>query len=389
MSAPIKVMMVVRPTAGGIRQHLSGLLSHLQDGRVEPTIVCPPDRPGVPSLDIPGVRTLRLNIQSDLTPMSDWAASLAISRLAWSEGVSIIHAHGFKAGFLCLWAGHRPSRPFTTVCTFHNPLRRHEGNPLKNAMTLSMASAVGRRVDHVVVISRALEEEALGLMRLPQRKVTCVYNGIDPDAFCLTVDPAEVRRELGIPAGARVVGTVARLIPQKGIQNLIHAAVSVLARVANAHVLVVGDGPFRGRLEEEASFLGIADRITFAGFRGDVPRILAALDVFALPSLEEGFSLAVLEAMASGKPVVATRTGGLPELVSPETGLLVPMGGTCEMAQALSSLLEDPERCVRMGQAGRARAKSRFSMQSMADEHLALYQRLTSGPPSPEARPVR
>jgi glycosyltransferase involved in cell wall biosynthesis len=182
-----------------------------------------------------------------------------------------------------------------------------------------------------------------------------------------------VRDEMGVPRGALLVGAVGELSRAKGQDVLVEA----FSRVPGAPwLLLVGDGPDRRRLEALARRLRVSDRVVFAGYRADVPRVLAAMDVFASASHEESLGMSVLEAMAAGLPVVATRVGGLAECVSHgETGLLVPPRSVTKLASAVDFLAADAERRARTGAAGRVRAERLFSAEALAPRIEASLER--------------
>jgi len=189
-----------------------------------------------------------------------------------------------------------------------------------------------------------------------------VYYGIDLERFTH-----------GAPALEKtgpVIGTVARLVRQKALHLLVEAAPAVLARHPDARFVVVGDGPLRGELER----LAVGLPFEFTGERDDVPDLLAAFDVFALPSDFEGLCYAVIEAQAAGVPTVATPVGGIPENVVPgETGVLVPRGDAAALAEAILGLLDDPETAARLATEARRRALERYPVARMVERTLALY----------------
>jgi glycosyltransferase involved in cell wall biosynthesis len=205
----------------------------------------------------------------------------------------------------------------------------------------------------------------------PVDRIETVPNGID-----LPVGDASngLRAELGVPPEAPLAGEIARLCEVKGQRELIQAA----ARVPDLHVVLAGEdleagGAYRESLVAEAERAGVADRVSFAGFR-PAESVLGALDVFVLPSWIEGMPITVLEAMAHRKPVVATPVGGTPELVvDGETGLLVPPRDPEALAEALRSLVADPERARRLGEAGYARVAERFTVERMTTRVLEVY----------------
>lgn len=375
MSKPVRVLFVLRPTSGGIRQHVLTLLQNMPNDRVEVLVACPPDDPGVAPIDLPGVRVFRLDICGEMSPVHDWRTAGAIARLAVTEKVDVIHAHSFKAGLLCMRASHMGRRAFSVVCTFHNPLRRHK-NPLKDWLSRAIVARVGHAMDRVVVISCALEDEAVHLLGLPRPKLTQIYNGITMGPFEDGTGGPQFRAQLGLSEDTPVVLAVARLIPQKGIQYLIAASQLLREDRPAVKYVVVGDGPYRAELEALAHEKGVDNSFIFAGFRTDMPAALAAADLVCLPTLEEGLSISAIESMAAGKPVVASQVGGLPEIIVPGTGLLVPPANPGTLAEAIHALLSDRALRVRLGENGRRRVREGFAAALMAERHCSLYEEL-------------
>ena len=378
MSDPLKVMFVLRPVAGGIKKHLFSLLQNLSQNKIQPMIVCSPEMPEQDYLGTLGAAIYHLPICPEINPIRDWQSARMLRRIIRQTEVDIVHAHSFKAGYISILADTLPfrRRNYALVCTFHNQLHRYD-NVLKNFVTAAAASSIGKKVDHVVVISRALLNEAVQMMRLPAEKVTCVYNGINPSEFAVLPPPSQFRQEQGIPEDALLIGTVARLIPQKGIQYLIEAAAILRDRFPKVRYVITGDGPMRQLLEQQVQEMGLAEIITFAGFRPKIDDFLAALDLFVLPTLEEGLSIAIMEAMAAAKPVVASDVGGVPELISAENGALVRPGDAESLAEGIASLLSiDEAKRAAVGACGRRLIVERFTVGQMAQEHLRLYEDL-------------
>jgi glycosyltransferase involved in cell wall biosynthesis len=231
-------------------------------------------------------------------------------------------------------------------------------------------AVLGRRVDRWIAVSGDIAERLRRTFRWPAPKIEVVRNGVAP----APPRPRDerLRRELGAVPGRPLVLLLARLEHQKGIDVLLQAAVDVDASFA-----VAGDGAERAELERRAVELGVADRVRFLGRRTDVPDLLAAADVFALPSRYEGTSLALLEAMAAGKPVVATAIGGNDEIVEDgRTGVLVPVEDPRALAQALRRLAADDTESARLGAAARARVSERFSWAAVAARVGAIYEQV-------------
>lgn len=194
----------------------------------------------------------------------------------------------------------------------------------------------------ITVNSEQVRTALTNELRLSAEKIRLLPNGIPLDRYRLTIDVADKRRQLGLPETARVVTNVARLVPIKDHATLLAAFAIIHGEDPGIHLVIVGPGPLEKDLKRKAADLGCAGAVHFLGRRQDVPEILAASDLFVLSSRKEGQSLAVLEAMAAGIPVVATATGGTPELIEHgKSGLLVPSGNPAALAQAIRSVMTD------------------------------------------------
>jgi glycosyltransferase involved in cell wall biosynthesis len=199
-----------------------------------------------------------------------------------------------------------------------------------------------------------------------------------PDTALQQAEGQRIREEeLRVGAEAFLVGNVGRLAPQKGQRHLIEAMPLLLEHVPTAHAVIAGGGDLEPYLRELAEELEVDERVHVLGPRQDVPALMHALDVFAMPSIWEGFGLVLLEAMAAGKPIVASRTATIPEVVlDNETGLLVPAGDAVALADALARLAEDRELARRLGEAGRERLQKHFSIDKMVGDTETLYREL-------------
>ncbi len=243
------------------------------------------------------------------------------------------------------------------------------------------------QADAIVAISEFVKRSLVNA-GYEEEKIYVVYNALDLSGWDPQLDGSPVRQELGIGAQAPVVGIVSRIFKWKGHAYLLEAMQTVTQQVPEARLMIVGEddpradpgsGSFRAQLESRAEELGIKDKVLFTGFRTDVPRVMAALDVFAHPSWEEPFGMVFLEAGALEKPVVCWASGGAPEvIVHGETGLLVERGSVPALAEALVTLLEDPALRHRMGEAGRRRTAEVFTPRRMSQTMLEVYQALLS-----------
>jgi glycosyltransferase involved in cell wall biosynthesis len=251
----------------------------------------------------------------------------------------------------------------------------------KTRAHLAIDRALARWCDKVVGNSHAVVD-FYRQAGLPEDKLAMIYSGIDVDVnvdAILAVDRSEVRARFGWPADAPVVLFAGRLMPQKGVADLINA-LDLLQHVRpQIRTLIVGAGPLKSELEEVAHAYRLDEKVKFLGHRDDVPTLLAAADLLVLPSLYEGLPNVVLEAMRLGKPVVATAAPGTVEVVNPgETGLLVPLRNPPALAQAIRTLVDDRALASRLGAAGRARVEAEFRVAGMIAQFAALYESLAA-----------
>jgi len=327
-----------------------------------------------------------------LTPatgaVDDWTACGAVHQLPRREGndptlisklhrvfrrerPDVVHTHAW--GTLCEgFAAARLARVPFVVHGEHGTMETRRRN-------VWVQRKIWHRLDRVLAVSQSLAERMAAAVDFPLDRITVVRNGVDLARFTAG-DRDATRARLGIAPGAFVVGTVGRLVPVKDQDMLLTAVAKLRRQGAEATLLLAGDGPLRGELEAAASALEITPHVRFLGARDDVPDLMAAMDVFALTSRSEGMSNTVLEAMASGLPVVATRVGGNAELVRDGvTGLLVPPASPEDTASAFALLHADADRRRDLGRAGRLRADTEFSLTGMMRRYESLYMNLAAG----------
>lgn len=231
-----------------------------------------------------------------------------------------------------------------------------------------------RATDQVLSVSEVLRENLHKKFVFPKERIRVVANGVDLSRFNLSHNGVDYKARLGLPANALTVGAIGRVVPVKAYPVLLEACKLVFQEVPNAHLLLVGDGPLLDRLVQWALDNAMANRVHFLGSRKDVPEILRGLDVYVLSSESEGMSNTILEAMASGRPVIATAVGGNPELVvDGETGLLVPPNDPPAMAAAITKLLGEPQLRKQMGESGRRRVEEKFSLEVMVRNYAKVY----------------
>ena len=249
-------------------------------------------------------------------------------------------------------------------------------DPWKSVVQLAIDRYLARRTERIVTNSTGVKEFYVG-KGLPAEKFVIIPNGIAPAPVELPVSREELLAELGLPPGSRMIGAVGRLWPQKRIKDLIWATDLVKCIRDDAHLLVIGDGPQRWRLERFSAQCGNQDKVHFLGERGDVPRILPHLDCLWLASSYEGQSNAIMEAMLAGVPIVATNIPGNRDLVVHEqTGYLVNVGDRAAFAQKAQMLFSDATLARRLGNAGRDRMRTEFTVEKTVQRHAELYREL-------------
>jgi glycosyltransferase involved in cell wall biosynthesis len=277
----------------------------------------------------------------------------ALRRLVRDRRPAVVHAHLYASAAAAVVATRGLSVPVV--------LTEHTEAPWRDRAARAISRRVYQRVDHVVAVSSAIRDTLVGTYGVPAGRVDLLLPA--------TAAPAAApRRATG--GTAATVGVVGRLVPEKGVDVFLRAVALVSAAVPAARFVVVGDGPLRAALEDRAVALGLAGVVTFTGFRPDAPQLIAGLDVLVVPSRSDGSPLVVCEAMAAGIPVVASRVGGLPDLVAHgDSGLLVRPEDPADLARSLVRLLRDPAAAQALGRRGRQLAEAR--------SHARLVDRMT------------
>ncbi|PWU24738.1 MAG: hypothetical protein C5B48_04835 [Candidatus Rokuibacteriota bacterium] len=291
--------------------------------------------------------------------------------------IQIVHSYNFYPNMFVLPAARLAGVPVVIASI------RDMGAYLTPAR--QRAQQVMCRLAHSVVANAEAVRQWLVVQGYQAHKITVIPNGIDPGRFALPAGASGLRQELGLPPACPLIAAISRLSPSKGLEYFLQAARVIAAKRDDAHFLLVGEAaPWdRGYGEQLAAYvdrLGLTRRVIFTGLRLDVPRILSEITVSVLPSLTEGLSNVLLESMAAGVPVVATRVGGNPEAVEDEvTGLLVPPRDPGALATAILRMLDDRELATRFGLASRRLVAQRFSIAGAVRETERLYCELLQG----------
>lgn len=340
------------------------LLRGLQERGHENLLLCPQGSAIAQQARQVGLRVQEMPYRGDL----DLRLTLYTWRTVRAEQPDIVHLHSRRGAdtWGALGARGGGARAVVLSRRVDNPLRRHPLNRLR----------FGPLCDKIVAISEAVRRVLLAA-GIPAEKVVCVPSAVDPRPYDQPDRRAELRAEFGLPAEARLVGVIAQLIPRKGHRFLLLAIPAVLQQYPQTYFLFCGQGPEEARLRALVERWGLTEQVIFAGFRSDIPRLLAGLDVVVHPALREGLGVVLLQAMAARRPLVATNVGGIPEAVRHgENGLLVPPGDSVALGVALCELLADPDRARALGERGREIVETKFSPEAMVEGNLRVYREL-------------
>jgi glycosyltransferase involved in cell wall biosynthesis len=386
-SDPIKVLRVIaRLNIGGPALHVTYLTAGLADRGYDTTLVAGTIARGEESMagvaEARGVRIESLeDLSREISPLRDARAILRLARLIRRERPTILHTHTAKAGAVgriaALLAG--DARPPIVVHTFHGHVLRGYFNPFTTLGFRTLERWLARVTTALVAVSPEVRDDLVKLGVAPASKFTVVRLGIELDERTGGDEEArrETRRLLGVSPDGFVVGWVGRMTAVKRTDDVIRALQKLVERGVDAQLLLVGDGPDREHLERYAHELGVVRRCLFLGYQDDVARYYNAIDALLLPSVNEGTPVSVIESLAAERPAVATRVGGVPDVIrNGVDGFLVDVGDADALAERLAELAADPDRRERMGAAGRERVLQRYAVERLVDDVDRLYRSL-------------
>ncbi|HEY2594080.1 MAG TPA: glycosyltransferase, partial [Chloroflexota bacterium] len=263
------------------------------------------------------------------------------------------------------------------VHTYHGHVFHSYFSPTRTRVFLTIERALGLATDRIIVLGDGQRDEIAGYGVAPSEKLETIRLGLELGRFLRAGDArGSLRHELGVDEATPLIGIVARLVPIKAHEVFFQAAAKVLIEEPRARFLVIGDGERRAELEAIVERLGIGDAVEFMGWRRDMVSVYADLDVVALTSLNEGSPVALIEAMASSRPVISTRVGGVPEVViDGVTGLTVPPSDSTAMAEGVLKLLRDRDLAARLSAEGRRHVYPRYDSSRLVDDVRNLYLR--------------
>jgi glycosyltransferase involved in cell wall biosynthesis len=380
----IKVLRIIsRLNVGGPTIHVVNLTAGLDPARFDQLLVAGNESPAEGSmLDYVLSHGVRPHVISEmvtafsLTPR-DAKALVKLYSLICRERPDIVHTHTTKAGFLGRLAA-RLAGVSIIIHTYHgHPLHSYYG-PVKNWLLRRMERLLGCFTDRLVTVSEQVKSELVAYGVAAPKKITVIPLGLDLDPFLRShTQRGKFRREMGLAEDIKLVGIVGRIFPIKNHSLFLESAARVSAQEPDVRFVIVGDGVLRPDLERQVRDLGIADRVLFTGWRRDLPRIYADLDTLIVSSDNEGTPVSAIESMAAGCPVVATRVGGLPDLIADErTGRLVPPRDPRALASVILELVRNPAAARELGQNAMEVVRKRFTETRLIGDMDHLYSQL-------------
>lgn len=355
--------------AGG-ETYLLKLAATLDRRRFRLAVVVPERGPLATRLDALGVPTWEVPLTRRLVSISTlWRLITLLRR----EHPAIVQSHGARTNVYTRLAGRFAGVPIV-LSTVHNSLFDYGIGALRRRIYVLAERITSPLAYRIIAVSHAVTHDLIHRYGIRADRVVTIQNGIDATAFASQRPHASVLEEFGLETEDRLIGIAGRMTSQKGHDLLFHALRRLVPRFPRLRCLIIGDGPLEPWLKWQAQELGLTSHCIFTGARSDVADLLSVLDIAVLPSRSEGLPFVLLEAMALGKPVVATRVGGNAEVIEDgKTGLLTPPEDSDAIADAIAFLLAHPDEAARMGELGRQRVREQFSLKRMVTELEHVY----------------
>lgn len=378
MEKKINVLHVTK-SSGGVGVYTKRIVSAFDKSRFRFTVVCLAEGADELAAElnvIENVDALSIPMDDGVNVISDILICWKLIKIIRGNKFDLIHAHSSKPGFFARLASFG-----TKIPTIYEPasFAFHENSPKFQALFYAVLERFAAKylTDRIVLVCNGERRLARQYSVGTDEQFITIYTGIDIAEFSPLIDRSVVRKDLGIDLDVKLIGTVARLSEQKAPSDFIYAAALVHESEPDIHFLWVGDGPLESESRELVQTLGLQDHFHFAGFRSDIPNVLSSFDCFVLSSHWEGFSLAVLEAMATGLPIVATRVTGADEaIVDGQNGFLVEIGDINGIAAAIKKIADDNQLALDMGALSRKYAEDKFPFERMISELDKLYMEL-------------
>ncbi len=359
---------------GGGERVFSQIINGLPEDRFETFLATAPNAALQKALSAKNCSFFAVDFSKRYNP----AHLIKLVRIIKDRRIDIVHGQGARAEFYARLAAGLTGKKY--VATVAMPVEGYDVGNVKRFLYRTLDRFSEKFVDYFLVVSSVLEKSMIQDHGIPQEKVIKIYNGIETDYYKLDSQEegrSKIRREYSVTDSEILIGSLGRLVWQKGFEYFVRAMPGLVQAIPGAKFMLVGEGPLRQELETLAISSGIRERVVFTGYRSDVRDMLAAMDVVVIPSVLEGFPMITLEAMAMEKPVVATAIDGITEQIAEgQEGLLVAPKNPTALTLAIKRLADNPSYARTLGFNARARVVRDFTVQKMITETIKVYEAL-------------
>jgi glycosyltransferase involved in cell wall biosynthesis len=364
---------------GGAQKYVYDLLTNLGD-EYEVTVAVGNSSNGLRTTDY-GLRTDLMelkNLQRSINPIKDILAIFEIRKLYNSLKPEIVHLNSSKAGILGSFASWIMDHgSLSIIYTAHGWVFDEPLEPFKKWLYRFLEKITARAKNYTIVLSNKDKKTAENVLRIPSNKLKIIPNGIGPNKETLTL--IDARLELKISNDDFVIGSIANHYKTKGLDILIDSFAKVCQQIDNARLVIIGDGPETNNLKMQIANCKLEDKIILSGYQDNASKYLPAFDLFVLASRKEGLPYTLLEAMIANVPVIATKVGGIPEVIEDKiTGLLVSPENSHELSKAIIYAYQNPDEIKKMAQKGHLTIEEKFSIDKMVESTRNLYKKMTN-----------
>ena len=372
------LFVIVNLTFGGGERVFSQVIRGLNKEKFDVFVACQPGGIFEEKLREVGIKIEPL----DMTSRYNLGTISQLKKIIETKNIQIVHSQDGRADFFARIAGKIANVPII-ISSVAMLVEGYDVNIFRKVLYILMDRWSERCVDKFIVLSEVLRHTLIERHGIEPEKIVKIYNGIEIDEYKpnnergIRIEDSGLRKEFGFRNDVPVIGTIGRLVWQKGFEYLIKAIPKIVKDLPEAKFLIVGEGPLREKLEELGKRLKVKDNIIFTGFRSDIKEILASIDVLVMPSLLEGLPMVLLEGMAMAKPIVATNIDGISEVLeNGKTGLLVPPKDTDTLAEAIIEILNNKTKASHLGQNARKIVEEKFSVEKMVEQIEWVYEGL-------------
>lgn len=372
----LKILHVAATSTGGVGLNIILLSRYLKKDQFDISVAMAMGSPLDEEFIKEGVTIHPLHMSRKPHRLINLFGLYQLWRLIGAEKFDIVHTHTSVGGFLGRIAARARGVP-VVLWSIHGWAFHYPMGSISRIFWRTIERFLDFFTDHYVAVSRNMMEVGIqGSITTPE-KVSVIYHGIEVDAYDTPVNQNNLRKELGIGENIPLVGNIGRMEPQKAVDDFLKAAKFVKGTIQKVKFLIVGDGPLKHAMEKLSIELGIQDDVLFVGWKKNIKDYASIMDVVCMPSLWEALPFLLLEVMALRKPVVATRVGGIPEVVEDgKTGILVPPSKPEIMARAIIDIIANKRTAEEMGKAARQRVQHLFSVEKMIMHYERLYLNL-------------